>query len=61
MILMMMMMMMMTMMMSMIIAIMMTMMMTLKILKFSCREIQSNFSGLEEEAQYELRLRAMNR
>ena len=29
--------------------------------KFSCHEIQNNFSGLEEEAQYELRLRAMNR
>ena len=24
-------------------------------------EIQNNFSGLEEEAEYELRLRAMNR
>ena len=57
----MMMMIMMTMMMSMKIAIWMTMMMMLNILKFSCREIQNNFSGLEEEAQYELRLRAMNR
>ena len=29
--------------------------------KCSLHKIQNNLSGLEEEAQYELRLRAMNR